>query len=403
MAAVFPHNSNLISPRFLFEYLSAFKEELLVARMTGTANVTLSVSRIAEVPVPIVCPAVQQSLDQLMGLLDRLEAERIKREAVRDRLSAATLARLTEKTEDPAKARSNVTFALKTLPALTTRPDQIKQLRQTILNLAVRGKLVEQDPADEPAATLLHQFAEAKSNAKRVSGDARIKPAPTPPLDSLRLPLPRGWAVQSFENLFLFIDYRGNTPPKTDSGVPLITAKNVRMSSLNREPREYISEKTFRTWMKRGLPRLGDLFFTTEAPLANVCVNDVQEPFALAQRVICLQPYAVINTQFLMIAIMSDKIQKIIDEQATGLTAKGIKSAKLKPLPLPIPPLAEQDRIVANVDALMALCDQLEASLTAANTARQRLLEALLQDALAPAVAPASSPPEPMVQMENAW
>ena len=61
--------------------------------------------------------------------------------------------------------------------------------------------------------------------------------------------LPSGWQVQSFENLFLFIDYRGNTPPKTDHGVALITAKNVRMGALNREPREYISEQTFRKWM----------------------------------------------------------------------------------------------------------------------------------------------------------
>ena len=77
---------------------------------------------------------------------------------------------------------------------------------------------------------------------------------------------PPGWAAQSFENLFLFIDYRGKTPPKTNQGIPLITAKNIRMGYLNREPREYISEKTFKTWMTRGFPKIEDLFFTTEAP-----------------------------------------------------------------------------------------------------------------------------------------
>jgi len=67
---------------------------------------------------------------------------------------------------------------------------------------------------------------------------------------------------------------------------------------MNREPREYISERTFKMWMTRGFPKIGDLFFTTEAPLANVCLNEIEEPFALAQRVICLQPYGTMTLSF---------------------------------------------------------------------------------------------------------
>jgi type I restriction enzyme, S subunit len=82
---------------------------------------------------------------------------------------------------------------------------------------------------------------------------------------------------------------------------------------------------------------------------------------------------------------MSDIMQSLIDKHATGMTAKGIKAAKLKSLPIPIPPLAEQHRIVAKVDALMTLCDRLEASLNATAATRRRLLDALLAEALAPA------------------
>ena len=90
-----------------------------------------------------------------MALCDRLEVARAEREATRDRLATASLTRLNAPDPDPDTFQNHAAFALENLAPLTTRLDQIKALRQTILNLAVRGKLVEQDPNDEPVSELL--------------------------------------------------------------------------------------------------------------------------------------------------------------------------------------------------------------------------------------------------------
>ena len=362
-----------------------------IPKMTGTAGQKrVPTVYFANSPFPLPPLAEQHRIvakvNELMVFCDRLAIELGKREKTRDRLTAASLAHLNAPDPDPVTFKSHAIFALHNLTPLTTRSDQIKALRQSILNLAVRGKLVPQDPNDEPASKSLKKIAARKMERKRETGDTRIMLKPGPKHDGPPVILPHGWTTQSFDNLFLFIDYRGRTPPKTDDGIPLITAKNIRMGYLNREPREYISKKTFKTWMTRGIPKIGDLFFTTEAPLANVCCNDIDEPFALAQRVICLQPYGKIDTRFLMFALMSDVMQLLIGENATGMTAKGIKALRLKPLPIPIPPLEEQHRIVSKVDELMSLCDRLGASLTTNSDTRLRLLDALLYEALKPAV-----------------
>jgi type I restriction enzyme S subunit len=145
------------SEEFL-RYLELFINAIdLKPYVTGTAQPKMNQAKMNSIPVALPPFAEQRRIvtkvDELMALCDRLEAARQTREATRDRLTATSLARLN--TPDPETFHADARFALEALPALTTRPDQIRQLRQTILNLAVRGKLVPQDAKDEPASARL--------------------------------------------------------------------------------------------------------------------------------------------------------------------------------------------------------------------------------------------------------
>jgi len=237
----------------------------------------------------------------------------------------------------------------------------VQKLREMILQLAVLGKLVPQNPNDKPACELLKLITKERENAIRTKVIRKLQSLSSLVEEELPFDAPTGWAFERFGNLFNFIDYRGKTPEKVESGIRLITAKNIRMGYRQDQPMEFVSEETYSEWMTRGFPEIGDLLFTTEAPMGNVCLVDLGEKFALAQRTINLHPFGELNSQYLMFAIMSPLIQGMISEKATGMTATGIKAAKLKLIPIPLPPLQEQCRIVTKVDQLMALCDELEA------------------------------------------
>tara|TARA_R110002049_G_scaffold187757_1_gene356027 strand:- start:3374 stop:4651 length:1278 start_codon:yes stop_codon:yes gene_type:complete len=383
--------------RFLYIFLRSEREKFHAAS-EGGAQPNISKVKLVWTPFPLPPLAEQKRIvakvDELMALCDELESAQNEREATRDRLVAAALHRLTSPQDQslqppgqpatpPETFQTHARFYLNDLPRLATRVEHVEALRRAVLDMAVTGQISAASATDIPASELLGRWAECKSAHKAKTGDRRNKIAPSADSSEYPIPIPRHWEVQSFENVFLFVDYRGNTPPKTNQGVPLITAKNIRMGFLKDEPREYVSDETYKKWMTRGFPGPGDLLFTTEAPLANVCVINLSQPFALAQRAICLQPYGTINSHWFMRAIMSPLFQTYIDDHASGMTARGIKAARLKPLALPVPPPEEQDRIVRRVDEIMSLCDDLETAIRTQSETSQRLLDAAIREALA--------------------
>ncbi|CAH6921174.1 Type I restriction-modification system, specificity subunit S [Vibrio chagasii] len=167
------------------------------------------------------------------------------------------------------------------------------------------------------------------------------------------------WTTEDLDSNITFIDYRGRTPKKVSSGVRLITAKNVKFGFIQKDPEEFISPADLDSWMTRGIPRVGDVFFTTEAPLGNVAQLDSDEPIALGQRIITLQPDRnVINQTFLKYFLLESSTQSAINRVATGATVKGIKAKLFKKIQISYPSIAEQENIVTLLDKAFADIDQ---------------------------------------------
>ena len=164
--------------------------------------------------------------------------------------------------------------------------------------------------------------------------------------------IPKNWsAVPLTKYLESIIDYRGRTPEKTETGRFLVTAKNIRDGRIDYEiSQEFTSEDEYQRIMTRGMPQIGDVLFTTEAPLGEVAnVDDVS--IALAQRIIKFRPKSdYLNSYFLKYWILSYPFQSELHQYATGSTALGIKASKLCLLKLNLPPLKEQTQIAAFLD-----------------------------------------------------
>jgi type I restriction enzyme S subunit len=117
--------------------------------------------------------------------------------------------------------------------------------------------------------------------------------------------------------------------------------------------------------------------------MGNAAVVDIEGKFALAQRVICLSPYSDLNSEYLVCVLNSPWFQKQLSEVSSGMTATGVKSARLKLLAIPIPTMHQQSFIAKNIRELHVLCDELEHSLLERNELTKKIAGALAADVVA--------------------
>ncbi|EIK2267043.1 restriction endonuclease subunit S [Vibrio cholerae] len=257
----------------------------------------------------------------------------------------------------------------------------IKKLRELILELAVRGKLVPQDPTDEAASVLLERIAEEKAQLVKEKKIKKPKKLPEITEDDIPFKLPEGWSWGRVNELSKQVtDGVHHTPKYIDEGVPFISVKDLDGKTVSFDDCKYISHEQHIEINQRCNPEFGDILLCRIGTLGRATVVDTTEPFSLFVSVGLLKFFnEYLTSSYLHKVFHSPLLLKQYDEiKAGGSHTNKLNLGDIPRLWLPIPPINEQHRIVAKVDELMALCDQLEQQTEASLDAHQVLVETLL-------------------------
>ena len=386
--SIYPHIQEL--DPYLFRFLSLFS--MSGSTKNAIKGATLNRESLGSLPIPLPPLAEQHRIvakvDNLMALCDELEAAQAKREKRRDRLVATTLHGLNngDVSSEPnfdLTFEDSARFYFNHLPRLTTRPEHIHQLRQTILRLAVRGKLVPQDPDDEPASELIARIRSEKVRwikENKVRSELQLT---TISEASVPFALPRGWAWVRFPDLGTFGRGKSKHRPRNDPSLfeggthlfvqtgDVARSKGVIETFTGKYNDIGLAQSA--KWPK------GTLCITIAANIADSGILGFDACFP--DSVVGFIPVSLFpNARYFEYFIRTVKAELL--EFAPATAQKNINLGILNEVLIPLPPLAAQHRIVAKVDNLMALCNELESRLTKTATTRRQLLDAALYEAL---------------------
>jgi type I restriction enzyme, S subunit len=381
LVAIIPYSRELLLPEFLYWNLRG--RYYHIREITGQDQRRgLNMKLVGQLSIPVPPLAEQKRIvakvDELMALCDRFEAQEAERKEKGQRLSRAALAQFTEK---PTAANLGLIFHM----AYEVEPGEI---RKAILELAVRGKLVGQDPKDEPADMLLDQIKLEKTrllnsgypNILEAGNQLRKQSVLILP-DNIK-PLPVGWIWETLIQVsLLIVDCHNKTAPYTKNGIRLLRTTNIRNGQLNLNDPKNVSEETYQKWTARCKPEQGDILITREAPMGEVCIIPEGMKICMGQRMLLIRVLPrLLDVRFVLYSLMDPKLLDRVQDKPVGATVQHLRVGGVETLLFPLPPLAEQKRIVAKVDEMMALVDKLEAQQAQERVLARRLLEAAVRE-----------------------
>ena len=388
-ARITPH---LISKNYLLKVLnSAPVQDQFAEYVNQMAQPKLALRRIRQTLIPLPPLEEQQRIvataDRLMDECDTLEAQQDAATEVRVRCTEAATHAL-QTADTPAAVRTAWHRLRDHFATLTATPDAVDAVRQTILQLAVQGKLTEQYPNDEPAEVLLERIQAEKQRLYEAGEIRKPKTFESPKPEDVPFSLPTGWTWTRLGIPFNIV--RGITFKKADKKrepeegtIACLRTANIQ-EEVEWEDLIYVdSEKVNRDeqWVRKGdtiismsnsYELVGKVAYVKEVPLKS----------SFGGFLGAVRPYHGVDFKYLYLSLNSPLLQDSMrgtSNQTTNIANLSLKN--ITPLPYPLPPREEQQRIVATVDRLMEQCDVLEAQLEQEQTLGGELLEAVLHGA----------------------
>lgn len=388
-AILHPHSG--VVGRYLLYYLrSPIFTEFVAAKMAGIAYPAINDANFFQGVVPLP-PSAEQArivarVDELMRLCDALEANGRLEAEQHARLLGTLLGTLTDSTT-PEELAANWQRVADHFDLLLDRPEAVDALEQTILQLAVRGLLVPQDQSDEPASGLVRRIRSYR--AEQVKAGLAKRERPFIPLSEADLPfeLPTGWEWIRFDELIepaKPISYGVLVPgPEVSGGVPFVRIADLSLTDPPAKPEKSISMEIDAQYQRTRLEG-GEILMGVVGSIGKLGVAPPSWAGANIARAICrIVPVRLVGRDFVLLLLQSEFMRASFAGDTRTLAQPTLNVGLIRSSATPLPPIAEQARIVARVKELRRLCADLHQRLSASQTTQSHLAEAVVDMAVA--------------------
>lgn len=273
-----------------------------------------------------------------------------------------------------------------------------QQLKNAILQEAIEGRLVPQDPNDEPASALLARIRREKEKlvkeGKLKKKDLEVKPITE---DEIPFEIPESWEwVRLTDITELIEDCPHSTAKDEGKGYPLVRTPNIGFAKLLLDGVHRVSESVYNKRNERAVPQAYDLIYAREATAGNVAVIEDGQKVCLGQRTVLVRPmHNTIDSYCLAYFILSPYSYNTLVGKSTGTTVAHVNLSDFRPFVLPLPPLAEQHRIVAKIEELLPKVEEYGKAQEALNKLNEELPERLKKSVLQEAITGRLVPQDP--------
>ena len=371
-SGIYPHFLKILlkAPAFI-AYVNALSYGVKMPRL-GTEDAKKSIHGI---PPSKEQQRIVAKVDQPMALCDELERKQSEKNTLRLALNDSALTHLIE--AEPKQFALHWNRIKDNFDMLYDTPETVGKLRQAILQLAVQGKLVPQDSKDEPASVLLEKIRKEK---ERLIAEKKIKKGDSlPAIKAEEYPyeLPRGWEwcrlgeIQQFTNGYTF-----QSSEYQSTGIGIVRIGDIQNGSIDKSTMKFVSTRFMKELDSKFRIEPGDMLIAMSgATTGKVGFNNTDETFLLNQRVGKIEPYFV-DSMFVYFNLVT-RIEENLSI-SSGSAIPNLSTEQINSIVLGLPSLAEQQRIVAKVDQLMALCEEMEKQLAAAEEVNGALLESVV-------------------------